>query len=169
MSSATEMWLSAEKISVPAGRPATTPVECPCRFLGAPKRSGGKGFLGGWGTVGVDIVGTPIGLWDWLFGWLPGHRKFVDAVGEPVVFERDLGEGDRQLQGRDATQQRVEHDLQFGAGQLLADALMAAVAEPQLLGCVTGEVQLIGFRVRRGIPVRRGQVDDDALARADGL
>ena len=100
---------------------------------------------------------------------LPGDRQFVDAVGQAVVLERDLVERDRQLQRRDAAQQRLEHDLQLRAGQLLPDALVPAVAETELLAGIPGEVQLVGIRVRGGIPVRGRQVDDDALAGADGL
>ena len=85
------------------------------------------------------------------------------------MFERHLVERDGQLQRRYAPQQGVEHDLQFGTGQLLADALMAAVAEAELLACVTGEVELVGLRVRGAVPVRGGQVDDDALTRANRL
>ncbi len=40
MSSASEMWLSAENTSVPEGRP-TDPDACPCRSFGGPKPSGG--------------------------------------------------------------------------------------------------------------------------------
>ena len=74
-----------------------------------------------------------------------------------------------QAQRRDAAQQRVEHDLQFRAGELLADALVASVAEAELLAGIAGEVELVGFGVGGRIPVRGRQVDDDALAGADGL
>src|SRR6476469_4967700 len=99
MSSATEMWLSAEKISVPLGSPVRPPsLACPCRFLGAPKPSGGYMVVGGWwvgdGAVGVDIFGTPIRLWGWAFRWLPGHRQFIHAVRETVVLEGHLVERD---------------------------------------------------------------------------
>src|SRR3954451_17181213 len=99
----------------------------------------------------------------------PGNGKFVDAVGEAVVLERNLVERDGKSQSRNPSQQCVEHDLKLGAGELLADALMAAIAEAQLLAGVAAEIQLVGLRVRGRIPVRRGEVDDDALAGADGL
>ena len=72
-------------------------------------------------------------------------------------------------QRRDAAQQRVEHDLQFSARELLADALMPAVAEAELLAGIAGEVEPVGFGVGGRVPVRRGQVDDDAFAGANGL
>ncbi len=63
----------------------------------------------------------------------------------------------------------VEDDLQFGARELLTDALVAAVAEAQLLGGVAAEVEFVGLRVGLGVPVGRGQIDDDAITGADGL
>src|SRR5262245_61125933 len=117
MSSATEIWLSAEKISVPAGRPTETPEAWPLRFFGAPQPSAGY-RVGGWvgaADVGVDIFGTPIGLWDKAVSQrLPGHRKSVDAVSEAVVLERHLVDRNGEFQCRYAAQQGVEHDLQLG-------------------------------------------------------
>src|SRR6201999_2375487 len=100
----------------------------------------------------------------------PGHRQFVDAVGQPVVFERDVPDGDRQRQSRDAPEQRLVDDLQLGPSELLADALMPAIAERDVsVGAGAVQVQPIGFWEGTGIPVGRGQIDDDALAGADGL
>ncbi len=65
------------------------------------------------------------------------------------MFERHLVERDRQAHGGDAAEQRVEHDLQFRAGQLLPDALVTSVAEAELLAGVAGEVELVGFGDRR--------------------
>src|SRR5215207_10274432 len=99
----------------------------------------------------------------------PRNGKFVDAVGEAVVREGNLVERDGKAQRRNAAQQCVEHDLKFGAGELLPDALMAAVAEAQLLAGVPGEVQLVRFRIGGRIPIRGGEVDDDALTGADSF
>src|SRR4029453_8639345 len=43
----------------------------------------------------------------------PGNGKFVYAVGEAVVLEGNLVERHGKAQRRDATQQRVEHDLKL--------------------------------------------------------
>src|SRR5437867_3389952 len=99
----------------------------------------------------------------------PGNGKFVHAVGEAVVLERNLVERDGKSQRRNPPQQCVKHDLKLSARQLLPYALMAAIAEAQLLAGVAAEIQLVGLRVRGLIPVRGGEVDDDALAGADGL
>ena len=55
--------------------------------------------------------------------------------------------GTASSQGGNASQQRVEHDLQLGTGELLSDALVSAVAEAELLPDVTGQVQLLGFGI----------------------
>ncbi len=39
----------------------------------------------------------------------------------------------------------MEHDLQFGARELLPDTLVAAVAETELLAGIAGEVELVGL------------------------
>src|SRR5262245_6507635 len=100
---------------------------------------------------------------------LPGHGKFVDAVGEAVVLERHLVERNGQAQVRYPAQQGVEDDLQFGARKLLTDALVPAVTEAELLACVAAEVELVGLRVGLRVPVGRGQIDDDAVTGPDGL
>ena len=75
-----------------------------------------------------------------------------------------------QLQRGDAPKQRVKDDLQLGAGQLLTDALVSAVAERDVLtGARAMKVQPLGFGKCVGIPVRRRQVDDDPFAGADDL
>ena len=88
---------------------------------------------------------------------LPGNGKFVDAVGEPVVLERHLVERDRQLQRRDAAEQGVEHDLHLGAGELLPDTLVPAVAEAELLAGIAAQVELVGLGVRGAHPSWRGR------------
>src|SRR5258708_18422194 len=115
MSSATEMWLSAEKMSAPTGSRTTVPSAWPCRFLGAPQPSAGYSMAALFGddVVGVDIVGTPIRLWNRAVRRLPGDRKFIDAVGEAVVLERHFAERDRQAQRGDALDQGMEHDLKL--------------------------------------------------------
>ncbi len=85
------------------------------------------------------------------------------------MLEGHLVERHGQAQRGDAFEQCVEHDLQFGARELLSDALMAAIAEAELLTGVAGEIQLVGLRVGGRIPVRGSEIDDDALTGADRL
>src|SRR6266436_3901929 len=118
MSSAMEMWLSAENTSVPAGRPTSSPRACACRFFGAPKPSGGYSVaVLGW----LDIIDPPSSNPE-SCDRSPCDRKLIDAVRQPVVFERNLFDRDGEAQCRNATEQRGEHDLQFRAGKLLAYA-----------------------------------------------
>ena len=85
------------------------------------------------------------------------------------MLERHFVERDRQLHVGHPAQDSGEHDLHFGTGQLLPDTLVPTVAESQLLAGITGQVELVGIGVGGGIPVRRGQIDDDAIAGLDGL
>src|SRR3954449_9779848 len=101
--------------------------------------------------------------------YLPVDGKFVYAVGEAIVLERHFVERHGELEGGNASQQRVKHNLQLGTGELLTDALVPAVAEAELLPDVTGQVQLLGFGICGAVPVRGRQVDDDAVAGPDGL
>jgi hypothetical protein len=50
------------------------------------------------------------------------------------VLELHFLERNRQAQGGNPPNQRLEHDLQFGPGQLLPDALVRAETEPEVLG-----------------------------------
>ena len=75
------------------------------------------------------------------------------------MLERHLVERHSKAQRGDAPQQGVEHDLKLGAGELLPDALMAAVAEAELLAGVAGEIQLVGLRIGGRIPVRGREVE----------
>ena len=54
------------------------------------------------------------------------------------MLEGHLVERHGKAQRGDAPQQGVEHDLKLGSCELLTDALMATVAEAQLLTGVTG-------------------------------
>src|SRR6185312_15381578 len=159
MSSATEMWLSAENTSVPAGRPTSSPRACACRFFGAPKPSGGYNVAVGC----VDIIDLSSKA-----EWSPRDGQFVDPVRQVVMLERNLFDRHRQPQRGNPPEQRREDDLQFCASQLLTHALVPAIAERDVLARLCAvKVKTIGFGERVGIPVRGCEVDDDALSGAD--
>ena len=84
------------------------------------------------------------------------------------MFERDFVDRDREFQRRHAAKQRVEDDLKLGAGKLLADALMPAVPECDMLARTRPmQVQPIGLAEFLRVPVRGRVVDDDAFAGTD--
>ena len=73
------------------------------------------------------------------------------------MLERHFAERDRQAQRGDALDQCVEHDLKLRTRELLAHALVAAVAEAELLADVTTELELVGLRDRRPHPSSRAR------------
>src|SRR6185312_3230944 len=160
MSSATEMWLSAENTSVPAGRPTSSPRACACRFFGAPKPSGGYKVA----VLGcVDIIDLSSKA-----EWSPCDGQFVHAVRQVVMLERNLFDRDGQPQRGNPPEQRREDDLQLCASQLLTYALVSAITECDVLACLCAvKVETVGFGERLGVPVRGCEVDDDALSGAD--
>ena len=66
------------------------------------------------------------------------------------MFERNILDRHGQFQGRHAPKQCVEHDLQFDAGELLADALVPAVAERDVLA--RAELQIVFHTLLRRVP-----------------
>lgn len=84
------------------------------------------------------------------------------------MLERDILDRHGEFQTGNAAKQRVEDDLQFGAGKLLTDALVPSVAECDVLaGTRAMQVQPVRFGEFLGVPVRRRIVDDDAFAGPD--
>src|SRR6201999_2108907 len=84
------------------------------------------------------------------------------------MLERHVVNRHGELQGRNAAKQRVEDDLQFGAGKLLTYALVPSVAERDVLtGTRAMQVQPVRFGEFLGVPVRRRIVDDDAFSGPD--
>src|SRR3954467_13952964 len=84
---------------------------------------------------------------------LPGDGEFVDAVGLGVVLEPQVGELGGQAQGRDAAEEGAEHDVQLDARQLLADALVRAPAEGDVVRGLAGQVEPGGLGEGRRVPV----------------
>jgi hypothetical protein len=74
-------------------------------------------------------------------GVLPGHRELINAVSEPIVLELDLVERRREAQRGYPLEDRAEHDLQLDPGQLLADALVDAVAERVVVARRTAQIE----------------------------
>src|SRR5882757_64182 len=97
----------------------------------------------------------------------PGHRDLVHPVDQHVVLEPQLLGRLREGQGGDAAVQRAVDDLEFDPGQRLAETLMDAVAERDVMTCGAADVE--GVRIREGRLVAVGDVagGDDALPRAD--
>src|SRR5918992_2146718 len=64
---------------------------------------------------------------------LPGDGQLADAVDDGVLLERDLLHRYGDLQVGKPAEECGQDDLEFGAGQGLAEALVDAVAEGQVL------------------------------------
>lgn len=71
------------------------------------------------------------------------------------------------FQGGDAAEEGGEGDLQFRSGEVLAEALVDAVAEGDVVPVAAVDVEAFGLGKRRWVPVGRGQQGDDSLAGAD--
>src|SRR5437899_9252608 len=97
----------------------------------------------------------------------PGDRDLVGAVDDAVVLERDLVDGRRKAQCRNAPEQRLEHDLQFLASQVLAKALVRTVAEGDVVPGAALDVELACVGERAAVPVGGHGRRDDTLARLD--
>src|SRR5581483_1948976 len=68
-----------------------------------------------------------------------------------------------------AGEQPVEGDLQFQAGQVLAEALVDAEPEGDVVRILAGEVQYVGAGVYVGVAVGEGARHQHALARLDAV
>jgi hypothetical protein len=90
----------------------------------------------------------------------PGDRQFV-GVDIHVGPESHLAGGDGELEGREATQQAGESGAHLDAGQLLAQALMDAVAEGPVTAGRAVDVQGVGVAESLRIAVGGQQRDND--------
>src|SRR3954470_9733602 len=97
----------------------------------------------------------------------PGDGKFVDTVGQRVVFEWQLFHRHGQAQRRDTSEQGRQYDLQLHSGELLANALMATVAEADMWTLVTAQIQSLRVRELALVPIRRRHIENDALTGAN--
>src|SRR4051794_9843392 len=78
----------------------------------------------------------------------PGDRHVVDAVDRGVGFERQFVHRYGQPQRGNAFQQRVEDDLQLGAGQILAEALVRAEPERDVVPGRPVDVEVVRLAER---------------------
>jgi hypothetical protein len=93
----------------------------------------------------------------------PGDRQLDESSGDPVVVEPQVLVAHREAQAGQPRRQRGEHDPQLDVGQCGADAVVGAVAEAEVvLTRFAPDVEPVGFRVHRAVPVRDGGISSTA-------
>lgn len=97
----------------------------------------------------------------------PGHRQFADSVDARGFFEGEVLQGRVETQSGQPSEQLGQDDLEFGAGQRLAEALVDALPERDVLTCVgPAEVQAVG--VGEGEPAIQQSAPSRTAARSRG-
>src|SRR5436190_21108836 len=75
----------------------------------------------------------------------PGDGQLVQAEDRAVVLERQVLDRPRQPQRGYAVEQRAVGDVEFGAGEVLAQALVDAVPEGDVVAGAAADVELVGI------------------------
>ena len=82
-------------------------------------------------------------------GLLPGHGEFQHPLDRVAGLEGDLVGGDGEAEGGQPVEEGAQGDLQLGAGQVLAEALVDAEAERDVVAGGAVPVQACPGRRRR--------------------
>src|SRR5882724_7040320 len=91
----------------------------------------------------------------------------MHAVDDRITLERHIGNGNRQVEAGYPAEQVAEHHIQLHPGQILAQALVYAISEGDVVSCTALDVEYTRMAERTVIPVGRCRQRDESLARAD--
>src|ERR1017187_8131019 len=110
-------------------------------------------------TAGLSAIGTGS----------PLDGDGGESLSERVIVSAQVTDGNRELEGGEATQQALQRDLQLRSGERSSRADVPPGAKRELLGPGAGDVDVTGARKRGRIIIRAFERCDQAGAGRNGL
>src|SRR5262249_60181206 len=93
----------------------------------------------------------------------PADGQFLDVVDLLRIAVSKFLRGYRQPKPRQPARQRRQRNLQFGACEVLPDALVYAIPETQVTPPLTGSIKDVRIVDETWVPVSRWKVHQEAV------